>query len=107
MIIAIDFDGTFAADPSLFKAFVLSARRAGHTCLLVTGRSDEGQWGQKVREVVGDLMPIVFAGRAWKQQAATEAGYAVDVWIDDSPEYIGPQNLLLSAQKSGMVAVES
>ena len=35
--------------------------------------------------------PLVFAGEAWKRQAAEAAGYPIDVWIDDHPEYIGPQ----------------
>lgn len=100
MIFGIDFDGTFAADPPLFRAFVGLLREAGHRAVIVTGRkdavmlSDPGRhWGDELRAVVGGLLPIVFAGHEWKKEAAAKAGYAVDVWIDDHPEWIGPQTV--------------
>jgi hypothetical protein len=34
------------------------------------------------------MMPIVFANGAWKEEAATRAGYNIDIWIDDHPEGI-------------------
>ncbi len=113
MIFGIDFDGTFSRDPKLFHAFVAMLRASGHDCVLVTGRSDEAispggisRWGDDVRRCVGDLMPIVFAGLRWKKHAAKDDGYAVDVWIDDNPEYIGPQDASIVAHK-GVGAVES
>ncbi len=102
MIFGIDFDGTFAATPELWRRFILDAQRDGHTCVLVTGRSNNSPWspwGREVIEMVSDLMPIVFAGNQWKRQAALAAGYKVDVWIDDYPEYIGPQDTKLAEQK--------
>lgn len=101
MIFGIDFDGTFSRDPALFRGFVALLRAAGHDAVLVTGRSDSGQWGAEVRRAVGDLMPIVFAGADWKRTAAEQAGHKVDVWIDDNPEYIAEQNVLLVQGKRG------
>lgn len=95
LLFGIDFDGTFSADPGLFRAFVKLLRERGHDAVLVTGRSDEGRWGADVRREVNGLMPIVFAGTAtgpgtgMKQSAAEAAGYRVDVWIDDHPESVG------------------
>lgn len=88
MLIAIDYDGTFARDMHFFRAFVVLGKRFGHRFVLVTGRSDEGQWGAEVRREVWDIMPIVFAANAWKREAARRAGYEVDIWIDDKPEGI-------------------
>jgi len=93
-IIAIDFDDTFTADVKLWQIFIKYAKSRGHICVCVTGRSDEGQWGAEVRREIGGLIPIVFAGRKWKRDAAKEAGFDVDIWIDDNPEYIAEQGLL-------------
>lgn len=88
MIFGIDYDGTFSRAPSLFVDLVAVLQKHGHTCVLVTGRSDEGRWGAEVKRAVGDLMPIVFADGGWKALAAEYAGFKVDVWIDDAPEGI-------------------
>ncbi len=80
--------GTFSRDPEAFRLIVGILRGRGHDCVLVTGRSNEGQWGAEVRRGVGDLMPIVFAAGIWKATAAERAGFKVDVWIDDMPEGI-------------------
>lgn len=96
LIFAVDYDGTFAADPALFTRLIFTMQRAGHTVIVVTGRSDEGLYGDEVRAGLAaawlDDLPIIFAGRHWKRDAAAQAGYAVDIWIDDNPEYIAPQN---------------
>jgi len=99
MLFAVDFDGTFSRDPVLFRALVALGRRMGHTFVLVTGRSDEGQWGAEVRRAVSDLMPIVFANNGWKRAAAEAAGYKVDVWIDDMPEGIGRLDLAVADKR--------
>ncbi len=85
---AIDFDDTFSADPKLWREFVKIAtgRRYGHICILVTNRPED--MGNDVRAEVGNLMPIVFAGVWSKRSAAWRAGYFVNIWIDDSPEYV-------------------
>lgn len=94
MVFAIDFDGTFAADPELFKGIAALIRAAGHEVVMVTGREDSRGFGDPVRALVGDLMPIVFAGGHWKTVAALQAGYKVDVWVDDNPTYIAPPQTL-------------
>ena len=88
LTIAIDYDDTFSADPSLWREFVKIAtgRRYGHRCVLVTNRTED--MGNDVRAEVGDLMPIVFAGVFSKRSMAALVGYNVDIWIDDSPELI-------------------
>lgn len=94
MNIAIDFDGTFSRDPSFFIDVIDAGERCGHKFLIVTGRSDIGDMGVQVRRLVGDRVPIIFAGPDWKRDAVRKRGLTVDIWIDDSPEHVGPQNLI-------------
>jgi hypothetical protein len=91
MIIAIDYDGTYAADPETFDKVIKLFQEAGHTVICVTGR-DGGAMGDIVRATIGQLIPIVFAGPEWKKVAAKNQGYNVDVWVDDVPNMISPQN---------------
>ncbi len=90
MLFGIDYDGTFAAAPNVFREFVKILRAAGHDAICVTGRLDSGIMGDVVRSSINGLMPIVFAGSRWKVDAAMDAGYSVDVWIDDNPQFISP-----------------
>jgi hypothetical protein len=45
IVLAIDFDGTWTRDPVFFREMVERAKAKGHTCVLVTGRSDEFESG--------------------------------------------------------------
>lgn len=93
----VDFDGTFAADPMLFKDIINAIANQGHDVVFVTGRSDDSGFGDEVRDLIYEtlgtdkLFPIIFAGPEWKRKAALDAGYDVNIWIDDNPEYIAPQ----------------
>lgn len=104
MLFAIDFDGTFARDMDLFGEWLVIGRRMGHTFVLVTGRSDVAPWGDEVRRAVAGRMPIVFAADGWKRAAAEAAGYKVDVWIEDHPEYIDRQDPSICDRKDGYTA---
>jgi len=86
----IDYHGTFSRDPDAFREMVKALQYRGHTCVLVTGIADGDRFAAEVRREVGNLMPIVFANNAWKRDMAKAAGFDVDVWIDDSPEWIRP-----------------
>jgi hypothetical protein len=107
MLFGIDYDGTFSRDPPLFRALVSSVRARGHDVVLVTGRSDVAPWGDEVRKAVGGLMPIVFAADGWKRDAAAQAGFDVDVWIDDHPEYIAKQDPAIVARRDGYTAEQA
>lgn len=91
---AIDFDGTLARDLALFGRLIRMLHQAGHVAVLVTGRSDMTPHAAEVRAVMAGLpeIPLVFAGPNWKRTAAIGAGYEIDIWIDDMPEYIAPQD---------------
>lgn len=81
MLISLDYDLTYTADPEFWDAVVLAGKARGHQFVCVTGRAEPPQ---APRQRVPD-MPIVCAPHTYKRGAARRAGYFVDVWIDDSP----------------------
>ena len=94
MIIAIDYDNTYASDPPTFDKVIETFKAAGHIVICVTGRSGNGPMAQPVLDSIGKLIPVVFAGTRWKREAALARGYKVDIWIDDTPSSIEKQFLL-------------
>lgn len=94
MIIAIDYDNTYTGDPETFNEVINVFKSAGHTVICVTGRSDDGIMGEPIKQSIGKLIPIIFAGAKWKRDAAEDRGYKVNVWIDDMPTMIAPQVII-------------
>lgn len=89
MIFALDFDGTFDRDPELFRVMIVLIQSRGHQVVCVTSRI--AGINDEVEKTVGEI-PIVYADTTWKRQAARVAGYSVNVWIDDLPEYVDAQD---------------
>lgn len=83
MIIGVDLDGTYAADLPTWRRAVQVFIDAGHKCVLITNRGPEDL--QIVESLVQGQMPILFCSGRPKRAVAHEAGYAVDVWMDDNP----------------------
>jgi hypothetical protein len=84
----IDFDGTFAADPLLFRELVALIRKHGHKAIMVTQRCRK--FKDEVEDVVRmDDLPIVYASGQSKEDAALQAGFVVDIWLDDVPWSVG------------------
>jgi hypothetical protein len=81
MIIALDYDGTITADPVLFLEFAERAMARGHEVICVTMRHAHEPIG-------GSPIEVVYTGRQGKKAFMLAAGRAVDVWIDDTPEWI-------------------
>lgn len=105
IVFAIDFDGTWTRARHTLTQFVSIAQMCGHTCILVTGRSDEPPWGDEVRREIGDIMPILFCAGKWKRPALDAwliekrmAGAHV-VAIDDSPEYFAAQDPMMTVNR--------
>jgi energy-coupling factor transporter ATP-binding protein EcfA2 len=84
LTIGIDFDGTFAADPEMFREIVLRMRQRGHKVIMVTQRCSE--FSDQVESVVQmDDLSIIYASGKSKEEAARLYGFIVDIWIDDAP----------------------
>ncbi len=81
--IALDWDGTYTADPSFFGQVAEMAKRSGHKIYIVTMRyPSEGR----------DLIPmawrvdgIVYTSRQSKRAACEALGLEIDIWMDDHP----------------------
>jgi hypothetical protein len=81
MLIALDYDKTYTADPVLWDDFIQSAQDRGHTVKIVTMRRPD--------EIVNDVpIEIVYTSRKAK------ASYVkADIWIDDSPQWVYQDSL--------------
>jgi HK97 family phage portal protein len=93
MTISIDFDRTFAADPTMWGEFARKAVSEGNTVVMISRRPEEDR--QTVTDALGDYAEafsqvLLVGGDTLKADAAQAAGIDVDVWVDDSPQTITP-----------------
>ena len=92
LVISIDYDDTYTAEPMLWAQFIGLARAAGATVICVTGRKEPPDFTRN--PPLPASVPIICAGNQWKRSAAEKAGYAVNIWIDDMPEMVAPSKIL-------------
>jgi hypothetical protein len=85
---AIDYDGTWTADPEAFAAFANLLRKRGHRVIIVTARVSGV--GEVYFHCEKHVDRILASGASYKRDYATEHGETVNVWVDDMPEMIGP-----------------
>lgn len=92
LTLSIDFDRTFAADPQLWGEFARKAVADGNTVVMVSRREDTPEDRQTVTDTLGEyadaFSQVLLVGDRLKDEAAKEAGVNVDVWVDDSPQFI-------------------
>ena len=87
MIIAIDMDGTWAADKKLFTAFSAMAIKAGHTVYCVTARPETDR--EEITKILnGAVNGLYMTGYEAKRPYMQEREINVNIWIDDHPETI-------------------
>lgn len=84
LVIAIDYDGTYTEDPTLWRSFIKKARSRGHTVLCVTMRYEYLEGYEVLKELRGHVHQIIFTGRKAKKQFLSEWGINPDVWIEDT-----------------------
>ena len=87
MIIGIDHDGTITTDQALWRALIDTAKKRGHTVIVVTGRKD--------RPPVPDDLDVIYAHGEFKCTGDRRAGFRLDVWVDDKLGLIDPQRLIM------------
>jgi hypothetical protein len=81
MLIALDYDKTYTADPALWDDFVQSAQDRGHTVKIVTMRTPQ--------EAIDNVpVEIVYTSRKAKSTVVS-----ADIWIDDSPHWVYQDSL--------------
>jgi hypothetical protein len=81
MLIALDYDGTYTADPSLWDRFIQSVKDRGHRIICVTMRYPE-----EPIEPIG--IDVVYTSRQAKKPYLESIGTRVNIWIDDNPHWI-------------------
>ncbi len=75
MKIALDYDGTYTADPELWNAFIKNAIDRGHEMVCVTMRCPH--------EAIQMPIPVIYTSRKAKFEFAPDA-----IWIDDKPNWL-------------------
>jgi hypothetical protein len=98
MTIAIDFDHTWTSDGALFSAIALLAEPLGnHKVIIATSRHPENSpitQEERDRFRLLHWIPVVYCHGTYKETACRNAGYEVDIWIDDQPGMIQPSKVL-------------
>lgn len=88
MLFGFDYDGTWSAAPGLFAEFADMVKAYGHQCVCVTFRAKDTK-DALLENSIGQHMGIIYTDGNPKADAAHQAGYTVDIWIDDIPSRIG------------------
>lgn len=86
MLIALDYDGTYTADPDLWLDFIKRAQSRGHTVICVTMRHDHETLDMCLR--LQDRVEVICSARQAKQLFLNELGIYPDIWIDDNPKWL-------------------
>lgn len=82
MRIGLDWDGTFTADPALWRGFVTMAKLSGHDVRIVTARHPSD--GRDVDDEASRLgVHVSYCGGRQKQDC-----WGADIWIDDRVETV-------------------
>lgn len=84
MIIALDYDKTYTADPELWDIFIANAIAKGHSVICITMRYPNEQ----INGMYNDRMRIIYTSRKAKLIYAKEHDIPVDIWIDDRPAWL-------------------
>ena len=77
MLIALDYDKTYTADPMLWDSFIAQATERGHIVHIVTMRNHAGE------AILDAPAPVIYTDRKAKHRFIN-----ADIWIDDSPHWI-------------------
>ncbi len=76
MLIALDYDGTYTADPELWDCFIAKAKERGHDVKIATMRFPT--------EAIPDIgLDVVYTSRQAKFGCMP-----ADIWIDDRPQFL-------------------
>lgn len=80
MLIALDYDGTYTADPEMWELVIKLLQLRGHEVVAVTGRLES-------EPIYCSCMKYYTSYKA-KRDWCKRNGLHVDIWIDDSPDHI-------------------
>lgn len=83
MIIALDYDGTFTVNPSLWAKFVHDCKICNYEVICITMRNS-------LTELIDIYVPmkVYYTNRQAKMDYCKANNIKVDIWIDDNPGWI-------------------
>jgi hypothetical protein len=84
--IALDFDDTYTRDPTLWNKFIEDAKDRGHDIRVVTFRKRVME--DPAINYLALSIPVIYTEGNSKRSFCNKIGWIVDIWIDDSPEFI-------------------
>lgn len=89
MKIALDYDGTYSADPLMWDRFIHHAWSCGHEVRIVTARDERFDRTSALAELE-QRIPVIYCRGVAKQWYLTHFGdgFVPDIWIDDRPQSI-------------------
>lgn len=86
MIISIDYDDTYSANPLMWDEFIQTAWSFGAHVVCVTARHDYEM--APVHASIGNVIgksQCFSTGRVYKKKYMRDCGIEVNIWIDDNP----------------------
>lgn len=91
MLICLDYDKTYDADPASWNWFIAFMTLQGHEVILATYRDDRYD-KTRLLDTLAEVIPVYYtrgvAKRWYLEQFAPKEHSKVDIWIDDRPEAI-------------------
>ena len=81
MLIALDYDKTYTADPDLWCDFLQLAKQRGHVVTIVTMRHN-------YESITDAPCDVIYTARKAKASCIK-----ADIWIDDSPQWVYQDSL--------------
>ena len=87
MLICIDYDGTYTADPELWNKFIKQAKDKGHSVICATMRFKNTEYIED-QYISPDLDAIHYTERQAKSAYLASLQIRPDIWIDDNPSWI-------------------
>ena len=89
LLIAIDFDQTWTADPELWRDFSLTAISRGHQVVCVTARRNTFEHRRHLEDRLPEEIKAYFAyDQPKRDYMKLSHDLWPDIWIDDMPEGI-------------------
>ncbi len=85
MNIALDYDGTYTADPDFWYEFINTAKVRGHDVFIVTFRDEDYDKNDELTFLEEDGVDIFYTKGVAKVWWMEQFGCRVDIWIDDTP----------------------
>lgn len=96
MNIALDFDDTYTRDPALWDNFIAMAKDRDHDIRIVTFR--KRTMTHPALDYLAQKIPVIYTEYTQKREYTNSMGWLVDVWIDDSPEFIVEPMYIIGAK---------